>query len=198
MTVRTDQGRFVKGHRSAPATEFKPGQHWRPRKPHWDRPWMVREYVTLGRTISEIAVGLGIRPSAVEYWMNKHAIPARSISEIRATKHWGASGSANPMFGKRGAQCASWRGGITAERQAFHGSTEWRDVSRAVWQRDRGTCRRCSLHANDCENPRFDVHHIVPFEVTALRAAIDNLVLLCRSCHRFVHSKKNLNREWMA
>lgn len=186
MTPRKDNGQFVKG------------THWRPKRPHWEREWWMREYVELGRSGPDIGIELGINSSAVDYWLRKHGVPRRTVSEARALKRWGSAGPANGMFGKRGAECPSWRGGSTPERQAFHGSAEWREVSLAVWRRDHGTCRHCALKANDCKVPRFDVHHIIPFEVTALRAAIDNLVLLCRKCHRFIHSKKNINREWLA
>jgi 5-methylcytosine-specific restriction endonuclease McrA len=197
VTPRTDKGQFVKGMRAARATEFKPGQHWRPRKPHWDKAWLEHEYVTRGRSAADIATDVGIQDSAIDYWLRKHGIPRRTISQARALKHWGSSGERNPMFGKRGAQVPSWRGGHTPERQAFHASDAWRAASLAVWQRDSGACRRCGLRANDCAKPLFDVHHVEPFEVVERRADTANLVLLCRRCHRFVHSKKNVGREWL-
>ena len=47
-----------------------------------------------------------------------------------------------------------------------------------------------------CIKDNLHVHHIVTFANKKLRADIDNLVLLCAKCHRFVHSKKNNNREY--
>jgi hypothetical protein len=39
--------------------------------------------------------------------------------------------------------------------------------------------------------------YIVSFAVVELRCDMDNLVLLCHSCHRFVHSKNNTAREYL-
>lgn len=41
-------GRFTKGHSRGVATRFKKGQHWRPRKPIWDKEWLEKEYVANG------------------------------------------------------------------------------------------------------------------------------------------------------
>lgn len=193
--MRTTSGRFMKGVRSSPATEFKKGQHWRPHAPHREAPWLREQYVDRGLSVGDIARACGVTDNAIDYWMRKHGIARRSTSEARALKHWGVSGKRNPMFGKRGAETPAWRGGHTPERQAFHGSAEWRCASLQVWRRDAGACRRCGLRANDCKT-LFDVHHIAPFAVKRLRTELTNLVLLCRACHRFVHSKKNINHEF--
>lgn len=192
--MRAD-GRFEKGERCSPATEFKPGQHWRPAQPFRVREWLEREYLIAGRSTSDIGAQFGVGATAILFWLKKHGIPARTMAQARALKHWGASGEANPMFGKRGAEVPSWRGGATPERQAFHGSQEWADASLAVWRRDCGICQRCRLAAKEAKGKRFDVHHIEPFQVRELRAVVSNLVLLCRTCHRFVHSKANIARE---
>jgi hypothetical protein len=99
---RLPSGRFAKGVRAAPATEFKPGQHWRPRRPHWDREWLVREYVERQRSSGEIAADIGCTDLNVIYWLRKHGIARRTMAGVRAIKHWGVSGKANPMFGKTG------------------------------------------------------------------------------------------------
>ena len=41
--VRDNKGRFVKGVRSSPNTEFKKGQHWREPKPYWEKEWLYNE-----------------------------------------------------------------------------------------------------------------------------------------------------------
>jgi hypothetical protein len=181
-------GRIQKGQRLSPATEFKKGQHWRPRKPHWDREWMVQEYVLNGRSTGDIAVEIGTTDSNVLYWLHKHDIPRRDVSKARQLKHWGAAGKANPMYGKRGAEVPNWKGGVTADRQAFYASQEWKTACSSVWKRDKAICQRCSKSARAI---KLHVHHIVSFQTVDLRAEISNLVLLCFSCHRWVHSKKN-------
>lgn len=188
---------FKPGERRSIATEFKPGQHWRKPQAFRDAAWLTREYVELQRSTGDIAKQFGVGDSAIQFWLKKHGITRRNVAQARAIKHWGVSGPLNPMFGKRGAEAPSWRGGHTPERQAFHGSAEWKEASLAVWRRDNGTCQRCEAVANHRPELKFDVHHIVGFEVTALRAAIDNLVLLCRPCHRWVHSKANVGMNWI-
>lgn len=41
------------------------------------------------------------------------------------------------------------------------------------------------------------IHHIVSFAVKGLRAEVTNLALLCVACHRYVHSKRNVDREYL-
>lgn len=187
--LHKQDGRFKPGERRSPATEFKPGQHWRPRKPYWDSDWLRAEYVDKQRSAAEIASDWGINEEAILFWLRKHDIPRRSIAGARAVKHWVLAGEKNGMFGKRGADVPNWKGGVTADRQAFYSSLEWKQVSRLIWQRDRATCQRCGTPAK--VRGRFHIHHIVSFAVRELRADPENLVLLCGPCHRWVHSKAN-------
>lgn len=183
-----ETGRIQKGQHLSRATEFKKGQHWRPRKPHWDRDWFVREYVTKQRSTGDIALEIGTTDGNVLYWMRKHNIPRRSVAEARTLKHWGQSGDANPMFGKRGKDVPSWKGGCTPERQRFYASREWATACVTVWKRDKATCQCCLIHSTDT---KLHVHHIVSFAVSELRAEPTNLILLCAGCHRWVHSRQN-------
>lgn len=95
----------------------------------------------------------------------------------------------------------NWKGGATPERQEFYRSIEWKAAVKAVWRRDNGCCRRCALDwrtVDSATTPTFHIHHIVSFAVVARRAATDNLVLLCRPCHHWVHSNKNADRQFLA
>lgn len=104
-----------------------------------------------------------------------------------------------PMRGKRGAETVNWKGGVTPERQAFYTSDEWKSACRSVWTRANATCERCGVHHNTPgRRGTFHVHHIVSFMVRELRATPSNLILLCAACHRFVHSRKNITREFLA
>lgn len=92
----------------------------------------------------------------------------------------------------------SYKGGITPERQAVYSSTEWVDAVKEVWKRDNAICQRCGKKHND-EQSRgtFHIHHIVSFMVIEKRTKIDNLILVCYDCHKFIHSKKNINKEFI-
>lgn len=107
-------------------------------------------------------------------------------------------GDVHHLYGKRGDEIFSWKGGITPERQAFNGRVEWKRASESVWQRDGATCQLC--HKSKAEYPklRLDVHHIVGFDDSVeLRSALNNLVLLCRPCHMWVHSKANVENKYL-
>jgi predicted HNH restriction endonuclease len=41
------------------------------------------------------------------------------------------------------------------------------------------------------------VHHKRAFAHVETRVALDNLVLLCQRCHRWVHSKQNTERRFI-
>lgn len=187
--MRDKLGRFVDGNNGGIRTRFKKGEHWRKRKPYWSREWLYNEYVVRQRSAADIAREFSVTEGAILFWLGKLEIPTRNVSEARKAKHWGLSGNKNPMWGK----CpASWRGGITPERQDFYASTEWKKASRKIRKRDKNTCQRCG-----CGDGLMHIHHIVSFSVRELRATPSNLILLCPDCHRWVHSKKNTNREFI-
>lgn len=97
-----------------------------------------------------------------------------------------------------GAVSPMWKGGITPERQAFYSSEEWSDAVKDVWKRDNAICQRCGKkHNQKTVRGTFHIHHVVSFKVKELRAKVSNLVLLCYECHKFVHSKKNINDEFL-
>ena len=164
--------------------------------PYHDADWLRREYVEKGRSSGEIAAQFGVTEMNIVFFLRKHGIERRTISEARSLKHWGAPGEMNPMYGKRGAEVPNWKGGCTPQRQAFYSSIEWSEAVRAVWGRDRGVCQRCGKKANGKKS--MHIHHIVSFANKELRAEPSNLILLCRDCHHWVHSKRNANREFLA
>ncbi len=100
-------------------------------------------------------------------------------------KHW---------LHHEGARPATWKGGVSPERQAFYSSREWKDAVKSVWLRDGYACVRCE---SDLRHKRGEcaIHHLESFANRALRGELSNLVLLCRPCHLWVHSKKNINKE---
>src|SRR5438046_8609182 len=98
---RTKEGRFIKGLCYSPNTIIKKGQHhWRPKKPHWDYDWMYNEYINLQKSTGDIAKQIGTIGANVIYWLKKHNIPRRSMSEVRKAKKWGLYGEKNGMFGR--------------------------------------------------------------------------------------------------
>lgn len=110
----------------------------------------------------------------------------------RGDAHWlrGAAPEANP----------NWKGGATPERQEFYRSPEWKSACVAVWQRDDACCRHCGLDWRTVDRrttPTFHVHYVWSFQIRETRANPALLVLLCRPCHLWVHSKANVTRAWL-
>jgi len=185
LAPRTDKGQFVKG------------THWRPHKPHRDRDWLVHQYETLKRSSIDIAREMGVGDTAIHFWLAKHGIRRRTVSETRAIKHWGNSGPANPMFGRRGPAHHGYINGGSPERAKLFSRFEGKSFRAAVHERDGFKCRRCS--ASPTGKWALPVHHVKPWaRHPELRYDVDNGVTLCTPCHLWVHSKKNTHREWLA
>lgn len=89
----------------------------------------------------------------------------------------------------------NWKGGITDERHSFCSSEEWAKVIPIIWARYKKTCQKCNKKYK--QGDQFHIHHIVGFINKKLRTEPNNLVLLCRKCHYWVHSKNNKNKEFL-
>lgn len=130
------------------------------------------------------------RPESIEK-VRAATIARDAVPYLRGGQHWlkGAAADANP----------NWKGGATPERQEFYHSPEWKAACRAVWARDNACCRNCGKDWRDRDElePAFHVHHVVSFQDRRWRAHPAFLVLLCRQCHLWVHSKANTTRAWL-
>ena len=87
-----------------------------------------------------------------------------------------------------------WKGG----KINYYGPT-WLEQRRVCRKRDNYTCQRCGLLEEELET-ELTVHHIKLFrEFPSSDEAnhIDNLITLCSTCHTFVHSNKNVNKEFL-
>lgn len=177
--------------------QFKKGQHWRNHAIFREKDWLIENYVTKKRSTGEIAQEFGVTDVAIIFWLRKHNIQRRTIAEARDVKHWGVSGLDNPMWNKTGELNPNWRGGVTADRQSFYASQEWKFACSQVWKRDNATCQRCGANRMDNADIAFHIHHIVSFSVKELRSELSNLLLVCEPCHQWIHSKRNTNYEYL-
>lgn len=193
---RDKKGRFLKGYHYNKQTEFKKGCHWRSYKSYWDKDWLYTEYIIKKRSAADISKDFDCNDSNILYFLKKHKILTRIVSEAREVKHWGSSGKDNPMWGKNGKDNPNWKGGISQERQLFYESRQWKKVCSDVWTRDNATCQRCGLYQNDTD-VQFHIHHKISFSYEETRAKLLNLVLLCKVCHYFVHSSLNTEKEFL-
>lgn len=112
------------------------------------------------------------------------------VPYLKNGKHW--------LSGKKPNEHPLWKGGITPERQSVYSLTEWVEAVKIVWKRDKAICQRCNKKHNTKENRgTFHIHHIISFEIKKYRTNQNNLLLLCKKCHLWVHSKKNINHKYI-
>ncbi|HDZ25292.1 MAG TPA: hypothetical protein ENH65_02135 [Candidatus Aminicenantes bacterium] len=130
------------------------------------------------------------------FYGKHHSPETRRMLSKKASipKPW-IRGEKNGMYNRLGSLNPNWKGGITPERQGFYSSRKWKSVCSKVWERDKATCQRCGKRKIK-EDEEFHIHHIVSFENDELRAELDNLVLLCLHCHRWIHSGENAKNEF--
>jgi 5-methylcytosine-specific restriction endonuclease McrA len=102
------------------------------------------------------------------------------------------------LKGKSGSIHTCYKGGLTPERQSHYSSLTWAESVKQVWKRDNAICQRCNKnHNTETNRGNFHIHHIVSFQVKELRSELSNLILLCKECHRWVHSKKNTEKQFI-
>lgn len=105
-------------------------------------------------------------------------------------EHW--------LKGIKGKKHPCWKGGLTPERQKVYSSLEWVEAVKKVWKRDNAICQNCGKHHNTEKNRgNFHIHHIISFQHRPTRTEVSNLILLCKKCHRWVHSKKNTENKFI-
>lgn len=185
--MRKQNGQIIKGAHLSPATEFKRGQHWRQWQPFRDKAWLLREYVKKQRSTGDIAEQFGCKDAAILFWLRKHEIPRRTVSEARAIKRWGVSGEKNPMYGKRDAANPRWKGGKGTRPQGRVEYIAWR---KAVIERCGTACGECG--ADDLKGKNLHAHHLEGWDdAPDKRYDADNGIVLCSSCHSKVHHRQH-------
>lgn len=194
--MRNKKGQFVKGESASPETQFKKGQTWRIRQPHWDKCWLENKYHNEKMSIPEIAKICNCTDSNISFWLKKHGIKGRTLSEARAIKYWGSEGDKNGMYGVKNEKNPNWKGGISSERAKFYSSEDWKKVVPIIFKRDNYLCQKCGTTHKNKDNA-LHIHHIVSFKEKELRCNTSNLILLCQKCHSWVHSKKNTSKEFI-
>lgn len=193
----------------------------------YTKEFLIKEYVVNKKSSNQIAREIGRDPKRVWEWLINYGIKTRpkgtdygqnlkkghslnngrkltvdhkekirqarlknpTLPHLNGKPHYLTIGDRKP---------ASWKGGITPERQAFYSTIEWKESLKTIWKRDNATCQRCNKKHNTKTNRgTFHIHHIISFMNKEERSNINNLILLCRDCHLWVHSKKNIDNKFL-
>ena len=198
------------------------GEYQRTFKPV-TKEWLYEHYVVKHLDTTQIAHIVNRNPKSVWNWLKDFNIQTRSrggftspncfmkgqVNLMQGKKHSAKTKKllsviakqrpnmnlGNYMRGRIGINHHGWKGGLTPERQAFYSSMEWIESVKKVWKRDNAICQKCGAKHNSKLRGTFHIHHIVSFMVREKRADVNNLILLCDKCHRWVHGKKNKNKE---
>lgn len=163
--------------------------------------FIIDEYILKGKTTIQIGAENNYNFSMIRTALIKHGIKLRpprntkghQTSDITKKKislaYW-----KNP---RKGCLCQNWKGGITPQRQSLYGTDQWHKVRSMVWGRDNHECQRCGKKYTNQEKKMFAIHHIISFANKEKRCDPDNLILLCKVCHHWVHSRKNINKDFI-
>ena len=129
--------------------------------------WLREQYIDNGRRMVDIANSLGCSVSSVSYWLRKKGIKTRSRG----------AGS--------GAEHPNWSGGEVPYGAGWNDSKK-----RQVRERDGHECVDCGTTQAEHKaeyDQKLHVHHLIKardIDDPEERNAPENLITLCRDCHR--------------
>ena len=170
------RGRFIKGE-----------VNWRPWKPHREYAWLYEQYITKERSAANIAQEEDCTENAVLFWLRFYNIPRRTMKEIRSKKHWGLTGKANGMYGRRDELHPNWKGGVFHSRpQGLSEYQAWRKAVIYTWGT---TCFHCGKQ--NLQGRELHAHHILSWiEYPDRRYDPLNGYVICSSCHAKLEPQK--------
>jgi len=169
--------------------QFDKGYTYREPKPYWDKKWLLAEYVTKKKSATQIAKEQKCHKNNIYFFLNKHKIPTRSMSQTRKIKKWSLPGKANGMHGRTGKANPNWNGGHSPERQSKYARSAWKELAKDVLKRDDYKCQDCG--AKHTGKSKLVVHHIKAWSrFPELRFELTNLQTLCAKCHKKKHSRR--------
>lgn len=127
----------------------------------------------------------------------RHTEETRQIMSEKASvpKPW-LRGKRNGMYGATGENNPNYKDGSSPERQRLYAMGKGKAFLRAILKRDGYTCQRCGAAHEGGRS--LHVHHIKPWAGNeSLRFDQTNVIVLCKPCHSWVHSKANVNLDYL-
>lgn len=136
--------------------------------------WLRREYLAKTRSMSDISDDFGISNETIRYYLKKFDIPIRSASEATAAE-WTEERRQELSEKYEGEGNPFWKGGVSPDAYRH----PWPEIRKQALERD-NYCQDCGAMDN------LHVHHKTPvreFEDPSEAHTMDNVVVLCESCH---------------
>lgn len=172
-----------------------------------DKEWLNLQYIINNFSQKEIADIAGISHHTVRSWIRKFNLQKPLGSWTIGKVPWNKGRRYNnpPMSTTNklivsqrmmGSNNHRWKGGITKDAITIRRPVN--KLRSLIYQRDGNTCRLCK---NTSINT--SIHHIIPIWANkTLATDIDNLAVLCNSCHYKIHGHEleyvdQLNREYI-
>lgn len=157
------------------------------------REWL-REQRRLRRSVGEMAIEAGCSYHTIRKWLRLHDLQHAPGEAGRGRTPWNKGRSyrtgrtltdehrAAIRKARSGKNSNFWRGGATSERASVAAWSTQR--ASAVHAQYDYTCQECGRRGG-----RLHAHHIAPVWLRAeLARSIGNLISLCETCHRAVHT----------
>lgn len=138
--------------------------HYRKDRPYKHEDWLREQYETNHRSVYDIADECGVDRSAIQNFMEKFGIKARTTSETLLL-NGSMSGPKNP----------AWKGGVSE----WEYPSGWKRIAASIRKRDNYTCQICFTQFSKTSK-LLHVHHK---DEDKMNCDPDNLVSVCATCH---------------
>ncbi|NOY53505.1 MAG: FAD-dependent thymidylate synthase [Deltaproteobacteria bacterium] len=161
-----------------------------------DKIWLYERYNSENLTQEEIGELLGCSKHTVRSWIRRHGLQKETGGlhghRPRTGYHWTLNRKRTPEERRRlseqmkGLGNPQWKGGITREAVRLRKEIS-PELRRSIYERDGFKCKLCQKTGG-----QLTLHHKIPLYADKTKnTAPENLVTLCRECHRKVNNNEN-------
>lgn len=136
----------------------------RMKEPYANKEWLYEEYVVKGRSAYDLAEECGCSFVPIYYWLEKFGFERRYKGESKRIYPKGTLSVYKETWGRK----------------------EYSDWRFSMFKRDAFTCQECGK-----QRTYLELHHIIPcrdYEEGIMRE--DNVITLCKDCHRKTFGKE--------
>jgi len=149
-----------------------------------NKDWMIEQYINQKKSMRTIGLENNVGETCLHKWLHRLNIPIRSRSEsMRGIEKTDEHRAKLSQLAKRniGKLNHNWKHG----KSKLHRRLRFKNYFRTremVFKRDNYECQQCGL------DMKLNMHHIKPVkDFPELVDDLNNLITLCKSCHRKLH-----------